>query len=66
MSEKSRPKAASRASLVAQRVKNLHAIQETWVPSLGQEDLLKVGMPGEFHDKEAWQATVCGVVESQT
>ena len=27
-----------RASLVAQTVKNLPAMQETWVPSLGQED----------------------------
>ena len=30
-----------RASLVAQTVKNLPAIQETWVPSLGQEDPLE-------------------------
>ena len=27
-----------RASLVAQTVKNLTAMQETWVQSLGQED----------------------------
>ena len=33
-----------RASLVAQRVKNLPAMQETWVRSLGQEDPLKKGM----------------------
>ena len=33
-----------RASLVAQTVKNLPAIQETWVPSLGQEDPLGKGM----------------------
>ena len=32
------------ASLVAQRVKNLTAIQETWVQSLGQEDPLEKGM----------------------
>ena len=31
----------SRASLVAQTMKNLPAIQETWVPSLGQEDPLE-------------------------
>ena len=31
-------------SLVAQAVKNLPAIQETWVPSLGQEDLLEKEM----------------------
>ena len=32
------------ASLVAQMVKNLPAMQETWVQSLGQEDLLEEGM----------------------
>ena len=31
----------SRASLVAQLVKNLAAMQETWVRSLGWEDLLE-------------------------
>ena len=31
------------ASLVAQLVKNLPAMQETWVHSLGWEDLLKKG-----------------------
>ena len=41
--------------LVAQMVKNLPAIQETWVQSLGGEDPLEKGMatipvllPGEF------------------
>ena len=33
------------ASLVARVVKNLLAMQETWVPSLGQEDPLEKGMP---------------------
>ena len=33
-----------KASLVAQRVKNLQAMQETWVQSLGQEDTLEKGM----------------------
>ena len=33
-----------RASLVAQVVKNLPAMQETWVQSLGQEDPLEKGM----------------------
>ena len=33
-----------RASLVAQMVKNLHAMQETWVGSLGLEDSLEEGM----------------------
>ena len=43
-------------SLVALMVKNLSAMQETWVQSLGQEDPLEKGMqttpvflPGEFH-----------------
>ena len=33
-----------RASLVAQMVKNLPATQETWVPSLNQEDDLEKGV----------------------
>ena len=33
-----------RASLVAQMAKNLPAKQETWVPSLGQEDALEKEM----------------------
>ena len=32
------------ASLVAQLVKNLPVMQETWVQSLGQEDPLEKGM----------------------
>ena len=32
------------ASLVTEMVKNLPAIQETWVQSLGQEDPLEKGM----------------------
>ena len=35
---------ADRASLVAQTVKHLPAMQETWVRSLGQEDILEKGM----------------------
>ena len=31
------------ASLVAQMVKNLPAMQETWIQSLGQEDALEKG-----------------------
>ena len=34
----------SRVSLVAQMVKNLPAMQETWVQSLGGEDPLEEGM----------------------
>ena len=44
------------ASLVAQLVKNPHAVWETWVQSLGWEDSLEKGKvthssvwPGEFH-----------------
>jgi len=33
-----------RASVVAQMVKNLPAIQETWVQALGQEDILEKPM----------------------
>ena len=35
---------ATRASLVAQTIKDLPAMQETWVQSLGQEDALEKGM----------------------
>ena len=31
------------SSLVAQLVKNLSAMQKTWVGLLGQEDLLEIG-----------------------
>ena len=63
------------ASLVAQAVKNLPTIQETWAQSLGREDPLEKGMathssipawripwteePGKLH-------TVHGVTKSQT
>ena len=62
-----------RASLVAQTIKNLPAMQETWVRFLGQEDPLEKGMathssvlPGDFMDREAWWATVHGVPKIQT
>ena len=42
-----------RASLVAQMVKNLPAIQETQVQSLGQEDPLEKGMA--THSSIAWR-----------
>ena len=38
------PANVGRASLMAQRVKSLPAMQETWVQSLGQEDPLKKEM----------------------
>ena len=37
------------ASLIAQLVKNLPAVQETWVRSLGWEDPLEKELPGKFH-----------------
>ena len=37
-----------KASLVAQMVKNPPAMRETWVRSLGQEDLLEKGMATHF------------------
>ena len=37
------------ASLVAQTVKNLPAMQETWVPSHSQEDPLEEGMETHFN-----------------
>ena len=36
--------ATGKASMIAQTVKNWPAMQETWVPSLGQEDPLEKGM----------------------
>ena len=36
------------ASLVAKMVKNLPAMQDTWVRSLGQEDPLQKGMATHF------------------
>ena len=58
---------------MAQRVKNLPAMQETWVRSLGQEDPLEKGMTGfqdsgleNSMDRGAWRATVHGVAKSQT
>ena len=60
------------ASLVAQMVKNLPAMGETWVQSLGQEDPLEEGMPTYSSilawripmDRGAWRATVRGVAQS--
>ena len=42
--EKGYPLQSSWASLVAQLVKNLPAVRETWVPSLGWEDPLEKGI----------------------
>ena len=61
-------------SLVAQMIKNLPTMQETWVQSFGWEDPLKEGMATHFSilawripmDRGAWWATVHGVTKSQT
>ena len=61
-----------RASLVAQMVKNLPAMQETWVQSLGREDALEEGLATHSSilawripmGRGAWWATVHGVTES--
>ena len=46
---------------MAQTVKNLPAIQETQIQSLGWEDLLENSM-----DRGAWRAAVHGVAKSNT
>ena len=61
------------ASLVAQMVKNLPAMQETRVRSLGWEGPLEkerlptpIFMPGEFHGQKSLAARVHGVTKSWT
>ena len=59
---------------MAQTVKNLPAVQETQVPSLGWKDPLEKEMATHSSiscletpvDREAWQAIVRGVTKSQT
>ena len=54
-----------------QTVKNLPAMWESWVQSLGWEDLLEEGMPTHSSilawripmDRGTWQATVHGVTK---
>ena len=63
-----------RASLAVQMVKNLPAMEENWVRSLGWEDPLEEGMAIYSSilawripiDREAWQATVDRVTKNQT
>ena len=65
---------AGTASLVAQMVKNLPAMWETWVRSLGWEDPLEEGVATHSNildwrilmDRGAWQAAVHGVAKSWT
>ena len=62
------------ASLVAQMVKDLPAVQETWARSLGWEDPLGEGMATRSSflawripmDRGAWWATVHEVAKSWT
>ena len=59
---------------MAQMIKNLPAMWETWVQSLGWEDLLEEGMAVHSSilawriamDRGAWQAIVHGVAKSWT
>ena len=59
------------ASLVAQMVKDPHAMWDTWVRSLGWEDPLEEGMATHSSilawripkDREPWQATLHGVTK---
>ena len=65
---------STRAYLVAQTLKNLSAMWETWVQSLGWEDPLEEGMATHSSllawripmDRGAWRVTVRGVTKSQT
>ena len=60
--------------MVAQMVKNLPAVRETWVRSLGWEDPLEEGMATHSSilawripmDRGAWRATVHRGAKSQT
>ena len=62
------------ASLVAQMVKSLPAMQETQVQSLGQKDPLEKGLSTQSSiltwripmDRGGWRATVHEVTKSQT
>ena len=62
------------ASLVTQMVKNLPAMQKTWVQSLGWEDSPGVGNGNQLQysflenpmDREAGWAIVHGVAKSRT
>ena len=62
------------ASLVAQMIKNLPAMWETRVQSLGWEDSLEEGMATHSNiltwripmDRGAWRVTVLGVAKNWT
>ena len=50
-------------------VKNLPAVQETWVQSLGWEDTMEegilIGLPGESHGEKSLADTVHEVTKNQ-
>ena len=58
------------SSLVAQMVKNLPAMWETWVEFVGWEDPLEEGLPPTPWripmDRGAWRPIVNGVAKSWT
>jgi len=62
------------ASLVVQTIKNLPAMWETWVQSLGWEDILEEGMATHSSilawripiDRGAWWAVVHGFAKNRT
>ena len=62
------------ASLVAQTIKNLPAMEEIWVRSLGWKDPQEEGMATHSSilawsipmDRESWLATLCGAAKSWT
>ena len=59
---------------MVQKVKNLPAVQETWVRSLGWEDPLEEGIATHSSilawripmDRGTWRATVRGVAKGRT
>ena len=52
---------------MAQMVKNLPAMWETWVRSFSLEEGMATHfLPGESMDRGAWQAIVHGVAKSPT
>ena len=68
------PSVSPKASLVAQSVKSLPVVLETWVQSLGQEDSMEKEMATPFQysclynsmDRGAWWVTVHGVTKSNS
>ena len=65
---------AQAASLMAQMVKNLSAMWDTWVRSLDWDDPLEEGMTTQSSilawripmDRGAWDTTVYGIAQSWT